>query len=94
MEFEWDLNKNVQNYIKHGITFKIAIEIFLNEHFTYVDKCRDYSETREISIGKIEDLIIIVAHTFRNNRIRIISARKAKLKERIKYYEIFKNKNT
>ncbi len=48
----------------------------------------NYGEIREISIGKIQSVLIVaVVHTDRNGKVRIISARKATPKERRKYNE-------
>ena len=48
----------------------------------------DYGETREISVGAIQGVVILtVAHTERNGKFRIISARKATPRERKDYYE-------
>ncbi|NEP77293.1 MAG: BrnT family toxin [Okeania sp. SIO3C4] len=86
--FEWDENKNQQNIRKHGITFEEATEIFYGIVFTVIDERYDYGEICEISIGAIQGVIIItVVHTERNGNIRIISARKATLKERRIYYD-------
>lgn len=86
--FEWDENKNQQNFKKHGIGFEEAIEIFNGIVFTAFDERFDYGEDREISIGAIQGVVIItIAHTERNGNIRIISARKATPKERRTYYD-------
>ncbi|MCC5665852.1 BrnT family toxin [Nostoc sp. CHAB 5784] len=88
MEFEWDKNKNQQNIQKHGISFEEATEIFDGVVFTSIDERYDYEEIREISIGSIQGVVVItVAHTDRNGKIRLISARKATPKERRTYYE-------
>ncbi|MEH1999688.1 MAG: BrnT family toxin [Nostoc sp.] len=88
MKFEWDKNKNQQNIQKHGISFEEATEIFNGVVFTSIDQRYDYEEIREISIGSIQGVVIItVAHTDRNGKIRLISARKATPKERRTYYE-------
>ncbi|MEH2191754.1 MAG: BrnT family toxin [Nostoc sp.] len=88
MKFEWDKNKNQQNIQKHGISFEEATEIFEGVVFTSIDERYDYEEIREISIGSIQGVIIItVAHTDRNGKIRLISARKATPKEKRTYYE-------
>ncbi|AVH73392.1 BrnT family toxin [Nostoc sp. 'Lobaria pulmonaria (5183) cyanobiont'] len=88
MEFEWDKNKNQQNIHKHGISFEEATEIFDGVVFTSIDERYNYEEIREISIGSIQGVVIItVAHTDRNGKIRLISARKATPKERRTYYE-------
>nr|WP_246085052.1 BrnT family toxin [Rhizobium glycinendophyticum] len=62
--------------------------IFEGDVLTGVDTRRDYGETRRVSIGAIRQLIVIVVvHTDRAGRIRIISARLANRKERQKYHD-------
>ena len=88
MQFEWDENKNQLNQQKHGISFEEAKEIFFDTVFTSVSAKIDYGEVREISIGTIQNVLIVaVVHTDRNGKVRIISARKATPKERRKYNE-------
>lgn len=87
MQFEWDENKNLKNQSKHGISFKLAKEIFDDFTLTALDDREAYGELREISIGSVRGLLIlVVVHTERNGNQRIISARKA-LKQERKYYE-------
>lgn len=92
MEFEWDARKSKANLEKHGIRFEDASLIFGGIVFTAVDKRENYGEERKISIGGIGDIIIIVVmHTDRRGKIRIISARRANSRERSKYHEFCKN---
>lgn len=92
MEFEWDARESKANYEKHGIRFEDASLIFRGITLTAVDKREDYGEERKISIGAIEDIIVIVVvHTDRNGKMRIISARRANKRERSKYHEFCKN---
>ena len=94
MLFEWNEHKNKLNFQKHGISFEEAQEIFKGAVFTFEDKKRDYGERREISIGPIENIIIvIVVHTKRKDKIRIISARLSNKTERKLYYEYLKEKD-
>ena len=88
MRFEWDENKNQQNRQKHGISFEEAKKIFSGIVFSSLDQKFDYDEIREVSIGTLQGFVIVtVAHTERNGKIRLISARKATPKERRQYYE-------
>ena len=84
MQFEWDENKNQLNQQKHGISFEEAKEIFYDTVFTSIIEKIDYGEIREVSIGAIQKVLIVV-HTDRSGKVRIISARKATPKERRKY---------
>jgi uncharacterized DUF497 family protein len=88
MEFEWDEDKNRENINKHGISFEEAAAIFDRPILTRIDDRHDYGEFREVSIGDIGNfVIVVVAHTERNDKTRIISTRKATPRERRRYYE-------
>ena len=88
MDLEWDEAKNRVNIRKHGIAFEMAQLIFKSTFFTKLDLRNAYGEDRFISIGKIDDIVVlVVVHTDRNERTRIISARPASRKERQAYYE-------
>ena len=88
MEFEWDGTKNQTNIRKHGIGFDTAKPIFDGTVATSPDRRRDYGEDRHISIGRVEPgALVVVAHTKRHGRIRLISTRPASRKERRLYDE-------
>lgn len=99
MEFEWDPEKNRSNAEKHGVTFEEAITIFSGRYVvTDKDRRYDYGEQRYVSLGELyirkKPYIVSVVHTPRNNRIRIISARRANRKERVHYYERVRKRET
>jgi len=84
--FEWDEEKNRTNIEKHGVSFEQASRIFDGVTLTVVDDRFDYGEIREISIGMIDEIAYLtIAHTDRDGRIRIISARPASRNERRRY---------
>lgn len=86
MEFEWDEDKNRQNIGKHGLRFEDAIRIFDGFTVDLPDDRFDYGEPREISIGRIAGLaVVVVVHTDRDGKIRVISARLAGKIERRLY---------
>lgn len=88
MRFEWDEEKNRANIGKHGISFEQASTIFDGITLSRIDDRFDYAETREISIGLMQGVaVIVVIHTVRNGARRIISARQANRTERRKYEE-------
>ena len=89
MRFEWDDAKEKKNIIKHGIDFETAARIFADHYrIEYLDIKHSVNEERYITIGEIHDklFVITVVYTEREDSIRIISARKATLKEREAYY--------
>lgn len=93
MNFVWDEKKNQLNIEKHGISFDTAIKIFEGPVLTSTDNRKDYKEVRKISLGKVDDqLLLTVVSTDRNECLRIISARIASQKER-RLFENAKGKN-
>ena len=89
MEFEWDSIKNQRNIEKHGIDFTDAVRIFERPTLKVVDNRRNYSEKRIVAMGTVEDVILYVVYTVRDDIWRIIPARRANRRERKKYFEIF-----
>jgi uncharacterized DUF497 family protein len=88
MKFEWDEEKNKQNIKDHGFGFDRAKSIFNYPYLARVDDRFDYAETRLLALGLMEGIsIIAVAFSYREENIRIISARKATKQERRAYNE-------
>lgn len=85
-DFEWDPDKDRSNVAKHGVAFDDARRIFEGPVLSWIDDRFDYGETREISIGAIDGIVVlVVVHTQRGDRHRMISARPASQKERARY---------
>ena len=88
MRFEWDESKNRQNLLKHDIRFETAALVFDDPRaLSQTDQFCD-DEERWVTIG-MDSLarILVVAFTWREDRIRLISARLATPKERKQYEE-------
>ena len=83
MDFDWDKAKSEANLEKHGISFDEARHIFDGPVLTWVDDLQDYGEKRYISIGELsQTAVLVVVHTERSGKTRLISARKANHQER------------
>ncbi|GBF79923.1 BrnT family toxin [Aphanothece sacrum] len=87
MEIEWDDDKAASNLIKHNIDFEDAKNIFLDPNRLEREDKRDYGETRNQVIGIVNQVVLFVVYTKRNDRYRIISARRANKNERRQYYQ-------
>ena len=76
MEFEWDLNKEVENVKKHGVAFSDAVECFEDPSgFALSDRVHSGAEQRYFWIGKAANgKILTVRYTKRRGKIRIIGA--------------------
>ena len=86
MDYQWDPNKAKSNLKKHGVRFADAVSVFEDEDAITIEDEHE-SENRFITIGRdILLRILVVVYTFRGHIIRIISARKATVRER-KIYE-------
>lgn len=79
LEFEWDDAKARANARKHGVTFERATLAFADPlAVALFDDREDYGEERFVLIGLAEGtLLLVVAYTERDDRIRIVSARRA-----------------
>ncbi len=88
MKFEWDPTKATANIKKHGGTFQEAATIFGDPlAITFDDPDHSMGENRFITFGlSLQKRLIVVSHTERGDRTRIINARLKDRKER-KIYE-------
>jgi len=88
IEFEWDPEKATKNIKKHQVSFNEAATVFGDPlSMTFFDPDHSIDENRYITIGlSYLGRLLIVAHTDRDDHMRIISARKATRRER-KFYE-------
>ena len=91
LRFEWDPAKDISNQKKHGISFKDAATIFLDEEGLLIpDPDHSAYEERFIMIGigrKAELLTVVHALREEGTVIRIISARRSTRNESRQYYE-------
>lgn len=89
LSFEWDPNKAEINNRKHGVTFDEAGSVFYDEFARVIpDPDSSLGEERFIIIGLSEQyntLVVCHCHRGSDERIRIISARKAEKRERKQY---------
>jgi uncharacterized DUF497 family protein len=85
--FEWDDAKAERNILIHGVNFQEAKTVFEDPFaITIPDELNSEDELRSITIGRsLLDKVLLVVHTERKERIRIISARKATPSERFQY---------
>ncbi len=85
----WSEKKNRQNIRKHKVDFNEAKSIF-DDHLqiSVNDPDHSFDEWRFVTIGMSEqNRLLIVAHTYRDDKIRLITARKPTRQERKNYEE-------
>ena len=87
--FEWDPKKAKENLETHGISFDEASTAFRDTlSLAIYDPLHSDEEDRFVLIGNSHrNRLLVVVHTERADRIRLISTRKATKKERRQYEE-------
>ena len=87
--FEWNRKKDDANRRKHGVGFAEASTVFDDPlSITIPDPDHSAGEERFVIMGiSARQSLLIVVHTVRGERIRIISARPATKHEKRKYEE-------
>ncbi len=91
MQFLWDETKRLSNIRKHSIDFADVLPLFDGDIVTVEDSRIEYGEQRYVTIGLLKGRTITVVHTEQDNKIRLISARKATKYEEIRYVEQTRN---
>jgi len=87
VEFEWDPDKAATNLRKHGVSFDEAATALADPlSVTVPDPDHSQDEDRYITVGmSFQRRLLIVAHTERDMRVRLISARELTTTERNAY---------
>ena len=86
MEVEWDANKAASNLKNHGVDFADAASALLDDMaLTILDDSVD-EEARFVTLG-MDALgrLLVVVYTWREDTLRLISARPATTGERRRY---------
>lgn len=90
MVFDWDDGKAASNLAKHGVSFELAREVWNDPLYLVLPDRVEGSEQRWHAIGMIGAVVVlVVVHSHPQpddeDRVRIISARKATAHERRRY---------
>ena len=90
MEYEWDPKKWLSNIEKHGIDFVDAVLVLEDKLALTIEIDEPaHGERRLVTVGSDpEGRILTVVYTYREKKIRMISARRASKSERRQYEEI------
>ena len=90
MAFEWDREKAASNFVKHGVSFELAREVWRDQLHVIVPDRVEGHEQRWHAIGSVGAVVVlVVVHSYPEPNddacVRIISARKATSHERKRY---------
>lgn len=81
MDIEFDQEKRDKTLSERGLDFARANEVFAGPMATLADTRADYGESRFITVGALDDRLVIMVWTPRGDSRRIISMRKANERE-------------
>jgi uncharacterized DUF497 family protein len=88
VNFEWDSRKSASNLRKHHVGFEEASTVFGDQLSVTIADPDHASEERFVIIGmSLSQRLLVVVHTMRGERIRLISARIATNHEKRVYQE-------
>ncbi|HEY0148374.1 MAG TPA: BrnT family toxin [Allosphingosinicella sp.] len=87
MKVTYDPVKRQRTLAERGLDFDDAPQVFAGFHITDPDTRKDYGEDREITVGLLGDVVIVMVWTERPGSRRIISMRKADRDEREDYFK-------
>jgi uncharacterized DUF497 family protein len=85
VKFEFDKAKSSSNRAKHGIDF-VAAQVLWNDALRLETPAQSADEPRYQVLGRIGDRVWSAFITYRSEKIRIISVRRARENEEEKYY--------
>jgi hypothetical protein len=86
VELEWDGRKAAANLQKHGVDFADAALVLEDDLALTLRDPDAHDEERWITMGQDPNQrVLVVIYTWRGERIRLISARKATSAERRRY---------
>ena len=83
----WDPEKARQNARKHGVRFADAVLVLDDPYaLTIRDDESEAEEERWVTIGSdAQGRVLLVVYTYRGEKVRLISARRAEPRERNQY---------
>ena len=87
MRFTWDEANRKRNLKDHGFDFVDAKRVFECHTFTFEDDRFRYDERRFVTLGLFKGIPVSIVHTESEDRIHVISFRKATKRETAIHFE-------
>lgn len=85
MEITFDPVKRDKTLRERKLDFLRAVEIFEGPNYRFVDDRLDYGEERIVTIGYLDERMMVVVWTLRGSARHVISMRKANDREKVRY---------
>ena len=85
MEITFDRAKNARNIRDRGLSFERAVDFDFETAIVTIDERHEYGETRIVAVGYMDGRLHVLCFVETNAGIRVVSFRKANLREVNKY---------
>lgn len=85
MDITFDPVKRDKTLRERKLDFLRAVEIFEGPNYRFVDDRFDYGEERIVTIGYLDERMMVVVWTPRGAARHVISMRKANDREKVRY---------
>ena len=86
MSYEWDPAKARANFAKHGVHFADALSALEDDFALTIKDSTSEEEERWITLGTNSlGRLVVVVYTWREDNVRLISARRATVREKAQY---------
>ena len=85
MEISYDADKRAKTFAERGLDFDDAVQVFAGSTITIDDDRRQYGERRFQTIGYLNDRLVMIVWTARNEVRHVISMRKCNDREKKKF---------
>ena len=85
MRITYDPKKRARTLAERNLDFEDAPQVFAGRHLQIEDDRRDYGETRWQTVGRLNDSVVMVVWTPRDDARHVISMRKCNDHERERY---------
>lgn len=85
MKLSYDPEKRARTLAERGLDFDDAVHVFAGPALTIEDDRRDYGEKRFQTMGLLNDRLVMIVWTQREDTLHLISMRKANDREKKKF---------
>ena len=86
MRFTWHDAKRQTTLARRGLDFADAEHVFAGLTLTFEDDRLDYDEQRWVTMGLLDQKVVVIVHTETEDTIRVISMREANRREEELFY--------
>ncbi len=88
MRYRFDPAKRASNLAKHGLDLADAAQVIESgQTVTFEDRRFDYGEERFVTLGPLDEWLVVIVTAETVEHIRVISMRKADRHEQVIYRE-------